>query len=185
MEDALLDLCGTGQEHHLVSLVTTAVSSRRTTAARILHRMGERSRQPRRRLLLEVLGDVAQGAESPIELRYLNDVERPHGLPVGDRQQSRLGLSYCSDVGYDTYQLLVELDGRATHDGVGQFRDMRRDNRFAFADWLTIRYGWYDLTYRPCGIAFQVASVLVRRGWTGLPTRCARCVNAFEDDLVA
>jgi hypothetical protein len=112
-------------------------------------------------------------------------VERPHGLPVGDRQQSRLGLPYCSDVGYNEFQLLVELDGRAAHDGVGRFRDMRRDNRFAFADWLTVRYGWYDLTHRPCGVAFQVASVLIRRGWSGLPTRCPQCANAFEDDLVA
>ena len=109
VEDTLLDLCATAQEHHVVSLLTTAVSSRRTTAARILRRMGERNRQPRRRLLRELLGDVAQGAESPIEHRYLNDVERPHGLPVGDRQESRLGVPYCSVVGYNEYQLLVVL----------------------------------------------------------------------------
>ena len=60
LEDTLLDLCATGPEHEMVSLVTTAVSSRRTTAARILHRMGERRRQPRRRLLREILGDVTQ-----------------------------------------------------------------------------------------------------------------------------
>jgi hypothetical protein len=45
-------------------------------------------------------------------MRFLHDVERPHGLPRGDRQQSRRGLPYASDVGYDDYQLLVELDGR-------------------------------------------------------------------------
>ena len=87
------------------------MSARRTTAARLLRGLRQRSRHPRRRLLRDLLGDVVQGAESPIELRYLNDVERPHGLPKGDRQQSRLGLPYCSDVGYDAWTLLVELDG--------------------------------------------------------------------------
>jgi hypothetical protein len=185
VEDTVLDLCATGPEHEVVSLVTTTVNSRRTTATKLLGQMKTRRRQARRRLLLDLLEDVAQGAESPIELRYLNDVERPHGLPRGTRQQSRLGLAYCADVDYQAWQLVVELDGREGHDGVRRFRDMRRDNRFAFHDWLTLRYGWFDLTYRPCAVAFQVASVLRRRGWTGLATRCPRCVNADEQDLVA
>jgi hypothetical protein len=185
VEDTVLDLCAVGPERDVVSLVTSAVSARRTTAARLLRELRQRSRHSRRRLLRDILGDVAHGAESPIELRYLNDVERPHELPKGDRQQSRLGLPYCSDVGYDAWELLVELDGRAGHDGVGRFRDMRRDNRFAARDWLTLRYGWFDVVNRPCVVAFEVASVLVRRGWTGLPSRCPRCVNALDSDLVA
>ena len=182
VEDTVLDLCGLSAEHEVVTLVATVVSGRRTTASRLLRQLSQRARHPHRRLLRELLGDVRVGAESPIELRYLNDVERPHGLPKGDRQQSRLGLPYCSDVGYDECQLLVELDGRADHEGVGRFRDMRRDNRFAFRDWLTLRYGWFDLTYRPCVMAFEVAAMLGRRGWTGLPARCPRCLNA---DFVA
>lgn len=185
VEDTVLDLCATSAEHEVVSLVTTAVNSRRTTATKLLGQIRTRSRQPRRRVLLDLLEDVAQGAESPIELRYLNDVERPHGLPKGNRQKSRLGLPYCTDVDYEGCQLVVELDGRAGHDGVRRFRDMRRDNRFAFHDWLTLRYGWFDLTYRQCGVAFEVARVLQRRGWTGVATRCPRCINALEEDLVA
>ena len=34
----------------------------------------------------EVLGDVASGAESTMEVSYLRDVERAHGLPRGRRQ---------------------------------------------------------------------------------------------------
>jgi hypothetical protein len=117
-------------------------------------------------------------------MRFLHDVERPHGLPRGDRQQSRRGLPYASDVGYDDYQLLVELDGRKGHECVGLFRDMKRDNQFALIEWITLRYGWFDVVHRPCVIAFEIAAALVARGWTGLPTRCFRCVNATDLDLL-
>jgi hypothetical protein len=88
-----------------------------------------------------------------------------------------------SDVGYDAYRLLVELDGRAGHEGMGRFRDMNRDNQFALIEWITLRYGWYDVVHRPCVVAFQVAAALAVRGWNGLPTRCFRCLNAPDLDL--
>ena len=58
-----------------------------------------------------------------------------------------------------------------------------RDNRFALIKWITLRYGWYDVVYRPCLVAFQIAAVLVARGWDGLPARCHRCLNATDLDL--
>jgi very-short-patch-repair endonuclease len=144
--------------------------------------MENRARQRHRGLIESILSDVADGAESPLELRYLKDVERAHQLPGGRRQRKRLGLPYCSDVGYDAFQVLVELDGRIGHDGTDRFRDLDRDNRFATLAWLTLRYGWYDVVHRPCLVAFQVASVLINRGWPGLPSRCPRCsaVPAYE-----
>ena len=81
--------------------------------------------------------------------------------------------------------MLVALEGGGTHDGVGRFRDMRRDNQFAFQDWLTLRYGHVDLITRPCTIAFEVAAVLSRRGWPGLPTRCSLCRNTLDSDFAA
>jgi hypothetical protein len=60
---------------------------------------------------------------------------------------------------------------------------MNRDNQFALIDWLTLRYGWYDVMNRPCLVAFQIAAVLVVRGWNGMPTRCFRCVNVPDVDL--
>lgn len=59
-------------------------------------------------------------------------------------------------MGYDDYQILVEIDGRTGHEGVGRFPDMMRDNRFALIEWITTRYGWYDVVYRPCLVAFQL-----------------------------
>jgi hypothetical protein len=36
--------------------------------------------------MLQALEDVADGVHSPLEYRYLRDVERAHGLPTGKRQ---------------------------------------------------------------------------------------------------
>lgn len=124
VEDAVLDLSAPAGEADLVALITKAVQSRRTTPRRLHEALDARSRYAHRQLLADILGDVAAGAESPLEMRFLHDVERPHGLPRGDRQRRRHGLAYISDVGYDEYQILVELDGRTGHEGVGRFRDM-------------------------------------------------------------
>jgi hypothetical protein len=92
VEDSVLDLSATGSEAELVALVTKAVQSRRTAPRRLLRAMNERSRYKHRRLLADILGDVAAGAESPLEMKFLHQVERPHGLPRGNRQRRRHGL---------------------------------------------------------------------------------------------
>jgi hypothetical protein len=181
--DTVLDLCAAGSPSEVVGLLTTAAQLRIITPQRLLTAMESRSRQRHRGLIRTILGDVADGAESPIELLYLNDVERAHRLPEGRRQRTRFGLPYRSDVGYDAFQLLVELDGRVGHDGTGRFRDLHRDNSFAVLAWLTLRYGWYDLVHRPCAVAFQVARVIISRGWMGLPSRCSRCAAVPELEL--
>lgn len=185
VEDAVLDLAATASVREIVHLVTRAVQLRRTRAPRLAVALGERPRHPHRRLLEDLLGDVGAGAESPLELAYLRDVERAHQLPRGLRQGSRRGLPYLTDVGYDEWALLVELDGRLGHEGDGRFRDMNRDNRLVLAALITLRYGWLDVLDRPCEVAAQVAAILVRHGWPGLPSRCPRCLAAADSDLWA
>jgi hypothetical protein len=84
-----------------------------------------------RRLISSLIEDVAVGAESPIEIAYLDHVERAHGLPCGQRNRRPAGSTFFTDVKYDPYPLLVELDGKLGHQGKGRFRDMRRDNTHA------------------------------------------------------
>ena len=122
-----------------------------------------------------MLGDVAQGAESPLELRYLTEIERPHGLPRAKRQvRSRRGKE-IRDLRYDEWATIVELDGRVHI--AGRFRDMERDNAALLGGDVTLRYGWPDVTERPCAVAWEVAGLLIRRGWTGVPTRCRLCAR--------
>lgn len=185
VEATVIDLCDIGERPEVVGLLTSAVQRRLTTGERLLDELDSRKRHRHRLLICGILGDVDEGAESPLELGYLRDVERPHGLPTGRRQRSRAGLRHVTDVGYDEWALLVELDGRDGHVERGRFRDRRRDNAFAVRSLLTLRYGWFDVTSNPCAVAWQVATVLRQRGWRGDVRRCGRCRALSETDLDA
>ena len=105
-------------------------------------------------------------------------MERAHGLPRGDRQRRPQGSTYLTDVDYDPYPLLVELDGKLGHAGKGRFRDMRRDNTHVLLGRMTLRYGHADVLAHPCAMAWEVADLLMRYGWAGLPMRCRRCARS-------
>lgn len=173
--DTVLDAVAPATDGEVVALVTRAVQQRLVTSEGLLAALAERKLHPRRKLLTTLLADVAEGVESNLELAYLRDVERAHGLPRGRRNRYRGGLRHRSDVGYDDYGVLVELDGRLGHADEGRFRDFRRDNDFALRSLLTLRYGWWDVAEQPCDVTDQVATVLRGRGWSDLPSRCRRC----------
>lgn len=175
VEDTVLDMCADADASvdRLVGLLTDAVQQRLTTERVLSQSLAQRARHPRRALLKDILGDVRVGARSPLERRYLRDVERAHGLPTAGRQVVRRGTEV--DVRYAGQRLLVELDGRIGHAGSGKFRDMRRDNSATEDALATLRYGWADVTEDPCGVAEQVGTVLRMRGWSGAPVPCAHC----------
>lgn len=181
IEDTVVDLCSQADARALPGLLTKAVQGRRTTAQRILARVDDRARVRHRELLREMLTDVAQGAESPLELRYLTEIERPHGLPRAKRQVRSRNGKEIRDLLYEEWATIVELDG-SVHIA-GRFRDMERDNAALLGGDVTLRYGWPDVTERPCAVAWEVAALLIRRGWTGVPTRCRLCALATDADL--
>jgi predicted transcriptional regulator of viral defense system len=104
VESTVLDLADVRDAGAVVELITTAVQRRRTTVRKLHRELDGRARHRHRALLCDLLVDVGVGAESPIELRYLREVERPHGLPRGTRQRSRSGLPYLTDVDYEEYR---------------------------------------------------------------------------------
>lgn len=121
----------------------------------------------------EALRDVGAGAESPAEVRYLRDVERPHGLPEGSRQVPIDGGLGRRDVEYDEWDVVVEIDGRLGHTGwCARQREGRRDRKAATTGRLTVRCHWVDLVPTGCELAADLALILSRRGWAGRPTRC-------------
>jgi hypothetical protein len=180
VEETVLDLVeSAGSLEQAVAWLTRACGRRLTTAGRLLSAMGERKRVRWRRELRAILGDVRAGVHSPLELRYLRSVERAHGLPRGDRQadRARAGGRYYDDVRYAAFGVLVELDGRLGHLDDMRFRDLRRDNAAVESGAVVLRYGWADVTHRPCTVAAQVATVLRARGWLGQLRPCGRCVS--------
>src|SRR5215469_9421007 len=180
IEDTVLDLIAISPSlDEAVSLVLRASASRRTQPERILAAMQRRARMPRRAALLQALDAAGDGSNSLLEFRYITRVERPHALPPGRRQNPvrRAGRSQYQDLSYDGYALVIELDGREAHPEWYRWADIRRDNATAAAGQVTLRYGWGDVTERPCQTAMEIAATLREHGWPGTPRRCdAACL---------
>lgn len=159
-----------------IAIIANACQSRRTTPGRLLALLEEMPHNLRyRRFLREILADVATGAYSFIEVHYLRDVERPHGLPTGARQRRvSIGRHPCfRDVEYLGFHVIAELDGRLGHeDFVSRANDMDRDNDSATDGARTARIGYLQVTSRRCGTAQRVADLLQLGGWTGHPRPC-------------
>jgi very-short-patch-repair endonuclease len=154
--------------------IARACQRRLTTPTLLRIRMDFRKKLRWRAELCEALADVEAGVHSVLEYRYVRYVERAHGLPKAKRQAYALarGRSVYRDVLYLEYGVVVELDGRAYHPVDERWRDLHRDNAAAADGIITLRYGWADVTRRPCEVAAQVAAVLQRRGWAAKPRRC-------------
>jgi hypothetical protein len=96
-----------------VAWITRACGRRLTRPERLACAIDLRKKVRWRAELLGAVCDVAAGAHSPLELKYLRDVERAHRLPPASRQHavSRSGRRAYDDVRYLEFGLVVELDG--------------------------------------------------------------------------
>ena len=174
-EETALDLAAVSDSaEDAIGWVLRAVASRRTTAGRIVQAMEQRRRMRWRAELSLALEPANAGVHSLLEFRYLAWVERPHGLPVGTRQRLIVrGLRrQYSDVEYERFATIVELDGRTVHSGSNRDFDVRRDNANTADGRVTLRYGWSEVSFRRCEVAAQVGQTLSRRGWPGPLRRC-------------
>jgi len=155
--------------------LSQACGSRLCTVSMIRAALEVRKKVRYRAQLAAALGDVADGALSPLEYRYVHGVERPHGLPAARRQAPVTlgGQRRYLDNLYHDYLLAVELDGIAAHPVGERWRDMRRDNSLAGLGVLTLRYSWSDVTGQRCAVAGQIAAILAQRGWAGRIRRCS------------
>ncbi len=175
IEETALDLAlGARTLDDAMAWLARACGNRLTTQARLEAALAARYRARWRRELAAALADVGAGAHSLLELRYLRDVERPHGLPAGQRQaRARQGSRNAyRDVLYEQFGVAVETDGAVAHPPEARWRDRERDNASAVGGVVTLRYGWAAITQRPCWVAAQVGDVLRSRGWPGSVRPC-------------
>jgi hypothetical protein len=161
------------------AVLARVCATRRTTPQRILQVLATRQRVCGRRTLAAMLADLHDGACSVLERGYLHRVERAHGLPKGERQarSTATGRVTFQDVRYRAQGVVVELDGRAFHDGPqDRDRDALRDlAELSRSDLVTTRVT-YGLVYRDaCRTAVLIGELLRRRGWPGLLRNCPRC----------
>ncbi|MGW6198599.1 type IV toxin-antitoxin system AbiEi family antitoxin domain-containing protein [Kribbella sp. NPDC055110] len=160
--EAVLEIVGISRSlDDAAAVVAEACQSGRVAPEQILAALTGRPQLRHRAALRSILVDVAEGTHSLLELRYLRDVERAHGLPAGQRQRAVDGE--YTDVAYVPYEFVVELDGRFHFAPRQRWRDLDRDNRAALRSEATLRYGWLDITSRPCAAAVQVLQLMRRK----------------------
>jgi hypothetical protein len=167
VEETVLDLAGlAGTAEDAVAWPIRACQRRLTTPDRIMAALAARDRARWRRDVADAIPDIKAGVHSPLELRYVRDVERRHGLPRGDRQVRvvRGVTRQYIDVLYGDYGVVVELDGILAHAIDGGSRDTRRDNANTLDGYQTLRYGWTPVAYHACATAREVFTLLRRNG---------------------
>jgi len=181
LEETVLDLADVSPTaEDAVAWAIKACQRQLSTPDRIAAALAGRNRARWRRDLTDAITEVTIGVHSPLELRYLRDVERRHGLPGGDRQAvtTRRGARQYADVRYTEYGVVVELDGVLAHPAEARKYDSRRDNANTLDGFQTLRYGWVPVAYHACAVAREVADLLRHRGWQGTPRPCARGCSA-------
>lgn len=170
LDDTVLDLCALDPAR-AATWIGEALHRRDVSAKGLQRALDARLRHPNRALVGAMLAEQTEGIHSELERIFARDVEKAHALPKGRRQV--VGPRYRRDVDYG--RLTVELDGHLGHDGMDRFRDMYRDNHHLMSGRLTLRYGWDDVTARPCEVARQVGTMLIALGWPGPPRNCPKC----------
>jgi very-short-patch-repair endonuclease len=182
VEETVLDLADlSAAAEDAVAWPIRACQRRLTTPDRIVGALKERHQVRWRRDLADAVAET--GVHSPLELRYLRDVERKHRLPRGDRQVPviRGARRQYLDVRYSDYNVIVELDGVSAHPAQARQHDARRDNENTLSGNQTLRYGWVPVAYHACEVTLEVATLLWQRGWRGTLRPCGNeCPAALK-----
>lgn len=166
-----------------IGYVTRAFARSLTSEERLGREAAERTRLRWRAELNEIIPKAAGGAHSVLEYRYDRDVGQAHGLPDAKKQVTFTksdGSRGRRDRCYEEYGLIIELDGRQFHPDELRRLDQARDNDATAAGRSTLRYGWYDVTRRPCAAAAQVHAALTERGYTGALRPCSPACGALR-----
>jgi hypothetical protein len=187
IEDTVLDLVAASPTFdQAYTWITRAVSRQHVSVSLLRTALGSRRRFRWREWLDDAFDDAKDGVDSPLERRYVRDVERAHGLPKSQRQARRQfsGKAHYRDNWYAEYRVVVEIDGPSYHQNERVQQDKDRDNlNLAIDDVRTYRFGPVDVTERVCETAAMVGTTLRRNGWHGSPRPCRRagCVVAGPD----
>ncbi|QGQ20765.1 hypothetical protein GC089_18170 [Cellulomonas sp. JZ18] len=175
-EDTVLDLVHEAADEDAAVAVTCEAVRAGVRPAVVLAAAAERAVLRHRALVRALLGDPTLGVESPLEHRYVRDVERRHGLPRSAGQvRTRVEDRWIrSDRVYPGVR--VELDGALAHPFAATDSDVWRDNAVRVQEGdVTLRYRWHHVVTTPCAVARQVASALAVRGTAVDLRACPRC----------
>jgi predicted transcriptional regulator of viral defense system len=169
LEDTVIDLINACETFDAAyNWICKALGGGFTTIHRFKSAMGERKRVRYRRDIQRVL-EAASGALSWLELRYVQGVEAPHGLPKASRQvrvRQDTGSKYLDNL-YEEYTACIELDGAVAHPEDEQWKDKDRDRwNLVYNQVVTARLGVQHLRTSEdmCQTAADVTKILNDRG---------------------
>ena len=152
------------------TILAMCVQQRLVSPGRLRPMVVERRNLPRRRLILETLGDLEGGAHSLAEQDFLRSLRRA-GLPLPTRQRAvrRPDGRYVLDCDYDLWLVTVEING-AHHVIVLQkeWDDVRR-TRLAIGGRLVVDIGSWIVRHDPDLAVLLTADALLARGWRPAP----------------
>jgi Protein of unknown function (DUF559) len=125
----------------------------------------------RRKLIIEVLGDIAGGSQAISELDFLRLVVRPFRLPEPSRQSARRdrrGRRRWIDAAWDDGKLAVEIDGaQHTEDPLQRWDDMERDIDLVLDGYRTLRFPAWLIRKNPGYVARRILEALGKAGYQG------------------
>ncbi|MCZ2857404.1 DUF559 domain-containing protein [Blastococcus sp. VKM Ac-2987] len=146
--------------------VLRAVQRRCVRPTQVAAELDRRPNLPGRAALDELLGLVAGGSHSELEIFGLQQILTVPGLPEC-RRQHRVHLPdgpVLLDAAWPEVRLAVELDGAAFHGSEeARERDLRRDAALAVLGWQTLRFSYRRATSDPAGCRAQIAGIYRRR----------------------
>jgi hypothetical protein len=120
----------------------------------------------RRKLITEVLADIAGGSQAISELDFLRLVVRPFGLPEPSRQSARRdrrGRRRWIDAAWDDRKIAVEIDGaQHTQDPLQRWDDMERDLDLTLDGYHTLRFPAWLVRHNPGYVARRILEALSR-----------------------
>ncbi|MCL1906352.1 MAG: endonuclease domain-containing protein [Propionibacteriaceae bacterium] len=179
LAEAIIDAGETWKTDDLVHLLGRALNSRDVTTSDLLKELDSRAFHHQRNLMKQLIGEVGEGTTSVLERLYRRTVEKAHGLPAPQRQVSPTGR-YRVDHWYQRYHLIIEVDGKAYHQGAAAINDIDRDNHHQAAGITTLRLTWSHVAKTPCATARLVGKILQQAGWKGKLRQCGQCSSPIE-----
>jgi hypothetical protein len=182
LDDTVIDLINISETFDVAyDWICKALGGGLTTVDRFQVAMKARKRVRYRRDILLVL-EAASGALSWLEVRYVQGVEIPHGLPTANRQarvRQETGNKYLDNL-YEEYKACMELDGAVAHPQDEQWLDKDRDRwNLVHHQIITSRFGVQHLRTVDdmCKTAADVAKILNDRGpAVGYPCTRPGCI---------
>jgi very-short-patch-repair endonuclease len=144
---------------HRTGVVIAAITDRHVTIDRLRWRLADNPRLTGAAELKRLLGLIAAGCRSPLELWGAIHVFTGPGMPPFKRQYQV--ASFLLDVYAEQEQVAFELDGDAFHASrVQRERDLRRDAVLATYGIQVVRFTYARLMSEPEAVRREVLAIL-------------------------